>query len=201
MNEIQLIRQQLETERRRASEVAEACVGTFSRAGNSRDAAAARAQFLDACVEYLVSVLTRFEGRDQRLSDLWETRLAATDPQRRTLEELLSGPGASCEALERLEAAVSPRPARSEAGKQRAWEEFAQFFRSAWSVRRAALDALFEANARTADWRSVGGIDADAILEERERYARVQATLPAGVSLVAPRPKSAARPSPVRPRA
>jgi len=179
MNEIQLIRQQLETERRRASEVAEACIGVLTRGTASSGAAASIAQFRERCVEYLVDVLTRFEERDQRLSDLWRTRLAATDPARRRLDELLASRGRSREALERLEAALnSPAAAAGEA--RRVGEEFAEFFRAAWSVRREAIDALLAASARTADWRAVAGVDADSIVQERERYAAVLAARPTG---------------------
>ena len=185
MNEIELIRQQLETERRRAGEVAEACAAVLARGRTSSDGAAARAQFVQACVDYLASVLMRFEERDQRLSDLWRAHRAADDPMRRRLEELLPSRGRSREALERLEAALAPQPAVSAGEDRRAWEEFAQFFRGAWSVRRAALDALLATSVRTADWRAVAGVDADSILEERERYARVGAA-----------PSSKAPPSP-----
>jgi hypothetical protein len=34
-----------------------------------------------------------------------------------------------------------------------------------------------------ADWRIVGGVDADSVLEERARYARVGDHLPAGITL------------------
>lgn len=176
MNEIELIRQQLESERRRAAEVAEACIGVLG-------GAAAPTPFLQACVEYLVSGLTRFEERDQRLSEVWRTRLGETDPERRRLEELLESPGRSREALDRLEAALAARPAAAAAGARPAVEEFARFFRAAWRTRRAALDALLDTGARTADWRAIAGLDADSIMDERTRYARVAASLPEGVSL------------------
>jgi hypothetical protein len=56
-----------------------------------------------------------------------------------------------------------------------------------WSARRDAIDALLAASPRTTDWRLIAGIDADSILEERQRYARVSAALPGGASLAFPR--------------
>src|SRR5258708_25757767 len=129
MNEIELIRQQLETERRRAGEVAEAGAAVLARGRTSSDGAAARAQFVQACVDYLASVLMRFEERVQRLSDLWRAHRAADDPMRRRLEELLPGRGRSREALERLEAALPPPPAGSAGGAPPARAEVAHLLR------------------------------------------------------------------------
>ena len=50
-------------------------------------------------------------------------------------------------------------------------------------TRRDALEALLASNPRITDWRTVGGIDADGILEERRRFAGVRDALPAGVTL------------------
>ena len=46
---------------------------------------------------------------------------------------------------------------------------------------------LLTTHARTEDWRTFGGIDADAILEERSRFQRVAHTLPPGTTLPAGR--------------
>jgi hypothetical protein len=81
---------------------------------------------------------------------------------------------------------TAPAPGSS---AQESWREFAQFFNSVWSARRDAIDALLAANTTTTDWRVIAGIDADSILEERNRYSRVRATLPAGASLAFPRPR------------
>ncbi len=141
-------------------------------------------------MDYLVCVLAWFEDRDQRLTDLWHARLAPGDAARRALEDVLASPGRSREALEKLEAALActsaPVPGSS---AQESWREFAQFFNSVWSARRDAIDALLAANTPTTDWRVIAGIDADSILEERNRYARVRTTLPAGASLAFPRPR------------
>jgi hypothetical protein len=137
-----------------------------------------------------VCVLAWFEERDQRLTDLWDTRPTPADEGQRTLEAALASPGRSREALEKLEAALARMPApAADSRAQESWREFAQFFNSVWSARRDAIEAWLSANPRTTDWRVIAGIDADSILEERHRYARVRAALPAGAALTFPRPR------------
>jgi len=110
-------------------------------------------------------------------------------PARRAVDEALSRPGRSREALERLEAALAePVVASPPRGAQKSWQEFVQFFNTVWSARRDAIEALLARHAYIGDWRLVGGIDADSILEERRRYQRVSATLPPGASLAGPPP-------------
>jgi len=183
MNEIQLIRTQLAAERQHASTVANACATALGRRNAvALSSGSSLEGFRQACVDYLVCVLAWFEERDQRLTDLWHARLASGDAARRALDDVLASPGRSREALEKLKAAVACASGES-------WREFAQFFNSVWSARRDAIDALLAANTRTTDWRVIAGIDADSVLEERNRYARVSTTLPAGASLAFPRPR------------
>ena len=187
MNEIQIIQTQLTAERQHAGAVAIACVSALQRAeGNPVPAGSPLGEFRQACVDYLVCVLAWFEERDQRLADLAHARLAAADPARGALEEVLARPGRSREALEKLEAACTAGGAsgRGSALKER-WQDFAHYFASVWGTRRDGLDALLASNTRVTDWRAVGGLDADSILEERQRYARVCALLPPGLSLTA----------------
>ena len=185
MNEIQLIRHQLATERQHAGAVANACASALERAGAEAFAGGSLLDaFRQACVDYLVCVLAWFEERDQRLTDLAQSRLPPDDPARRALEEVLARRGRSREALEKLEAACGCATATGSGGRPgKSWQEFAQFFNDVWSARRDALDGLLAPNSRVTDWRAVGGIDADSILEERRRYARVCARLPPGVTL------------------
>lgn len=144
-------------------------------------------EFRQACIEYLVCVLTWFEERDQRLIELWHERRAPGDAERRALDDLLGSRGRSREALEKLAAALASTSEPSAGGgAQESWQDFAQFFNGVWRARRDAIDSLLAPNNRASDWRHFGGIDADSILEERSRYARVHATLPAGASLGAP---------------
>lgn len=187
MNEIQLIRAQLAMERQHASAVANAVAGALAHAAeDALGSGSPLEEFRRACVEYLVCVLAWFEERDQRLSDLGRARLEADDPARGALEAALARPGRSREALEMLEAACAGTAgAGSTAAARQSWPQFAEYFNSVWSARRDALEALLAANPRVADWRAAGGIDADSIMEERQRYARVCARLPAGVALAA----------------
>jgi len=183
MNEVQLIRSQLGAERRHASEVANACATALAGvAADQVTAGSPLAEFRQACVDYLVCVLAWFEERDQRLADLTRARLKPEDLVRHTLEEVLSCRGRSREALEKLEAALAGVGARR---ARDSWREFAEYFNGAWSARRDALDALVAADSRPADWRAVGGIDADSILEERRRYALVCERAPPGITLAA----------------
>jgi len=169
MNELGLIRAQLAAERRHAAVVADAGAGVFAARGAD---SAALEDFRQACVDYLVCVLAWFEERDRRLAQLAHGQ-PPEHPARAPVEAALARPGRSREALERLEAALAGAP----------WAEFARFFHDVWSTRRDALDALLAANASVGQWRALAGIDADTILEERARYARVRAVAPAGVRL------------------
>ena len=187
MNEIQLLRSQLATERAHLSAVANACASALGSAAGPLVGGSPLAQFLQVSVDYLVCVLAWFEERDQRLTDLARTLPEA--PGRRALEEALARPGRSREALGKLEAACArslatvAAPEKAGDAAEHRWQEFARYFSGVWSVRRDALEALLAANPRPADWRAVCGIDADSILEERRRYAQVCARLPPGARL------------------
>jgi hypothetical protein len=184
MNEIQLIRGQLATERAHAAAVAEACLRALDRdqSGVLTEGSPLQ-QFRKACVDYLVRVLTSFEERDQRLSELVHAQLAPEDATRRALEQVLARHGRSREALEKLEAACASAQGST---PQHLWRAFVQHFNDVWGARRDAVEALLAPNTRVGDWRAMGGIDADSILEERRSYARVCAMVPAGVMLPPP---------------
>lgn len=171
MNEIEILRSQLTREHTHASEVAKACAEAFGAVDGPREPGEAMAAFREACVSYLVWALARFEERDQTLSELLaERRLDA-----------LAGPrGVTREVLARLEAALAAPDPESARGR---WLEFDRVFSSAWAPRRAALEAALTEHASVAQWRAVCAIDADSMLEERNRYARVGAHLPAGIEL------------------
>jgi len=179
MNEVQLIRAQLAVERAHASAVADACAAAA--AGERDRPGAPPAEFTRACVEYLACVLAWFEERDQRTLDFAHALAPGEAAVRRALEEALARPGRSRETLEKLERAVTGTAA--EKGASGLWQEFARYFAGLWRARREAIDARLGEGLRRANWRVVAGIDADSILEERRRYARVRATLPVGVAL------------------
>jgi hypothetical protein len=185
MNEVQLIRQQLALERQHVGAVANACAALAAGAASGATHEGL-GQFRRACVDYLACVLAWFEERDQRLAELLSARSPVAEPPRQALEAALARGGRSRETLARLEAACAASTASSSSARQQAWREFAEYFNSAWSARREAIDALLATNSRVSDWRTLGGIDADSILEERRRYALVQAQAPPGVALGAP---------------
>jgi hypothetical protein len=187
VNEIQLIRAQLDVERQHAHAVANACPAPLDGATAAALASGTPLeQFRQACVDYLVCVLAWFEERDRRLQSL-VNQYGPEHPTRDALDEALARRGRSREALEKLEAAF----VQAADGTGRLWQEFAQYFTGPWSERRDAIDALLAGNARATEWRAFGGVDADGILEERTRFLRVQKTLP---------PKSAALAGPARRR-
>jgi hypothetical protein len=162
MNEVQLIRAQLTLERQHATEVARALAEL-----------SAIEPFRQTAVEYLAWVLSRFEERDQVFHDLLRSRFPANDPNRGTAEAALALPGSSRDALAKLETALE-----SASGHGSAWQDFLHFFTGAWSTRRDEIDRLFERQAKVTDWRTVSDIDADSIVDERGRYARVSAARP-----------------------
>ena len=186
MNEVQLIRQQLALERQHVGAVAKACAALGAADAAGSPAGEALGQFRRACVDYLACVLAWFEERDQRLAELLQARSPVADPARHALEEALARRGRSRETLAKLEAACAASTAPTGSARQQAWREFGDYFDTAWSARRAAIDALLASHSRVSDWRTLGGIDADSILEERRRYARVHAQAPPGAALGTP---------------
>ena len=186
MNETEIIRAQLATERTHAGRVARACVAALG-AAHPSDADATR-NFRETCVSYLAWVLARFEQRDQLLAELLQgisgdSGGPGEDTVAVELGEIAARHGTSREALTKLEAAlgaVSPDAAR------RAWSVFGHFFESAWSERRLAIEQHLARLPGTLHWRTVCVIDADSILEERMRYASVARQLPKGIPLEPP---------------
>jgi hypothetical protein len=175
MNELEIIRSQLAVQQAHATEVAKACAAAFGEA---------TAPFREACVSYLVWVLAQFEERDQTLSELLTSRQSvagsAVAASAHPLTGLIGRPGTSREALSRLEAALA---AGESAAASAGWQEFARFFNSAWAPRRVALEGALAQHLGMADLRAVCAIDADSILDERNRFARVVAELPDGIEL------------------
>jgi hypothetical protein len=194
MNEVELIRGQLTLERQHAAEVARACVSALATsAPQDTERLATLEAFRQAGVEYLVWMLSRFEEREQVFHDLLRSRFPAEDPNRRAVEAALALSGTSREALAKLETALgstvdsdsSAVPAGDSLASRSVarWTDFLRFFSGVWSARRDEIDRLFERQAKVTDWRTVSDIDADSIVDERSRYARVKATLPAGIEM------------------
>ncbi|MDB6008692.1 MAG: hypothetical protein JWL65_942 [Gammaproteobacteria bacterium] len=181
MNEVELIRGQLTLERQHAAEVARACVSALATsAPQDTERLATLEAFRQAGVEYLVWMLSRFEEREQVFHDLLRSRFPAEDPNRRAVEAALALSGTSREALAKLETALGSTVDSDSTAR---WTDFLRFFSGVWSARRDEIDRLFERQAKVTDWRTVSDIDADSIVDERSRYARVKATLPAGIEM------------------
>ena len=184
MNELEIIRAQVAVEQSHAAEVANAVAAVFGAPGAAAAPSEATALFREACVSYLVWVLARFEERDQTLSEVLASRQSpangAAAAGARHLGSLIARSGTSREALSRLEAALA---AAESAAARAGWQEFARFFNSAWVPRRQALHGALAEHLDVADWRAVCAIDADSMLDERRRFARVAAQLPAGIEL------------------
>lgn len=182
MNELEIIRSQLAVEQSHAADVTHACARVFAATDSAPTSGAEL--FREACVSYLVWVLARFEERDQTLSELLASRqptaTRAAAASARELAGLIGLSGTSREALSRLEAALA---AGDTPAARAGWQEFARFFDAAWMPRRAALERALAEHLTVADWRRVCAIDADFILDERNRFARVAAQLPAGIEL------------------
>ena len=161
MNEIQIIQQQLATERAHFQEVAQACatrLGDDSRGADypaadrlSADAGGRSANgprddsrgaggpgadvnFAAACADYFAFAVTRFDA-----------------PKAQQLAMQLAG---------------GPRP------------EFLQAFTEASRTHFERLDAMLTRNLPVTEWRAVSRIDADSIFAERTLYSRVKATIP-----------------------
>jgi len=181
MNEVELIRAQLALERQHAFDIARALSAAGSRNAASPDS---WQSFRQGSVDYLVWILSRFEEREQTFRDLLRGRAGHDESERRAVERALDLPGTSREALMKLEAAVDSG-SRTEVERVGRWTDFEQFLAGVWSARRDELDKLFAQQARVTDWRTVSGIDADSIFDERSRYAKVRATLPSGIELPA----------------
>lgn len=181
MNEVELIRAQLSLERQHTFDVARALSAAGSRNSASLDS---WQSFRQGSVDYLVWILSRFEEREQTFRDLLRSRAGDDDSVRRAVESALELPGTSREALMKLEAALGSG-SRTEVERVGRWTDFEQFMAGVWSARRDQLDKLFAQQARVTDWRAVSGIDADSIFDERNRYAKVRAALPAGIELPA----------------
>jgi hypothetical protein len=179
MNELEIIRSQLAVEQAHAADVVNACAAAFGSTDAASVPSKATAPFREACVSYLVWVLARFEERDQTLSELLESRQSPVNgsvaASARQLASLISRPGTSREALSRLEAALG---AGESAAARAGWQEFARFFNSAWMPRRTALEGALTEHLGVSDWRAVCAIDADSILDERNRFGRVAGARP-----------------------
>ena len=189
MNELELLRGQLTLEREHALAAGRACAAALARERASHGPGRA-ADLIEAAIGYIAGSLAAFDERDQRLAEIVRLRFPPGSAEARGLTAALSGPGSGREVLTALEAAAaSTRAGRVDPESPALWRAFEDALLGAWCERRAALDGLLGRLALIADWRSVAGLDADAILAERARFDALRRLLPAGIELTGAAPE------------
>jgi len=177
VNELEFIRRQVSIERTHMAAVRSACAAALSLPRAERP----EVEFLRACAEYLVFVVGRFNAQDQAHCDLLGPRLpTSATHDLATLEDLGRTLEASRGAIAKLEIAVR---AGSDEAFVAALRTYLAFYSNVLAGHRHALHHLFDAHYEVADWRAASAVDADAILEERERYARVAGLIPDDIEL------------------
>ncbi|MBK7250358.1 MAG: hypothetical protein IPI06_05630 [Gammaproteobacteria bacterium] len=182
MNELQFLRNQLGLEDRHFEDVRRVCEAGIA-------AGFEQTRLDELCrtgVRYLCVVGERIGQREHAHVALLRARLAPDDaPSRGIVSELESAARARGLVLAALARALEHR---------RADELSAVEFLATCREQFAALDAphtrrphmighLLDRHYRMADWRHAAHIDADTILDERERYGRVRAKLPRSLEL------------------
>lgn len=182
MNEVEFLRNQLALEERHLEEVRGACEAAI--------AAAIQQTRLDelcrAGARFLCVVGERSTLRDGAHCELLRARLAPEDEANRGIvAELEATVGSRRAAFVALGAALEQRRADALPAAE---------FVAACREQLAALDAprakrphmiahLLDRHYGVADWRRASFVDADSILDERERYERVRSKLPRGIEL------------------
>ena len=186
MNELEFIRRQVSIERSHMAAVRGACAAALALPRDERPGT----DFLQACAGYLVFAVGRFNTQDLAHCDRLRAHLPVDAAQdRATLDDLDRTLAASRKAIDALAAALRDREAAGDAGDDDAFvaalRGYLSFYSNVLAGRRHALQHLFEAHYAVADWRAASAVDADSILEERQRYARVADLLPDDISLAA----------------
>jgi len=182
VNELEFIRSQVSTERSHMAAVRSACAAALALAADPRP----DIDFLAACAGYLIFSVGRFNAQDQAHCGLLRPRLPA-DAARdlATLDELEQTLGMSRKAIEPLATALGTLESGTGDAAEftAALRTYLSFYSGVLAPRRHALRHLFDAHYGIADWRAASAVDADSILEERERYARVADLRPGGIAL------------------
>ncbi|MGD9599053.1 MAG: hypothetical protein AB7G76_05580 [Steroidobacteraceae bacterium] len=163
MDELTLLRDQVATERRHFAAVKEACRAALQAGGDP----AGLAHTCRAAIAYLVYGARRLHAQDHAHVLLLRPRIAPGDTaSHRLLDDLAATLERSRAALQALESAPDPVPGVA---------AFLDFVDEVLGRRRHGLEALFQAHYSLDDWRAASFVDADSILEERERYAAFRA--------------------------
>ena len=179
MNELEFLRTQIRLERQHMVEVRKNLEVALARPvpQMQRDAIE---RFCTAAARYLVFIVKRFNAQDQIHCQQLRPNIAGGDHDNEdalaALECLLAR---SRVAIASLQAAL-PGPGAADAqtsgmALRHACAEYLQFYRDEMLQRNSTLTALFERHYGTTEWRSASLLDADAVLQERQLYAAVQA--------------------------
>ena len=169
MNETHFLRNQLATEHRHLEAVLKACTDAIASAPPDSPADV----FLQTCADYLMSGVKAFALRDRARLALHYGRSAPSDQDGHSASAQLESAIASAVALW---AGVESAGVDTKA-LRRATQALTQ-----WMAKREAAKDCLDASAYTVEqWRKVSFIDAKSIVDERERYARVEKALPLGV--------------------
>lgn len=189
MNELDFLRDQLALERRHFDAVRSACESAIA-AGLEPTRLD---EFCRVATRYLCFAGERLNLQDRAHCEQLDALLAPDDAASLNLVgDLRASLAARASALESLAAGLEQRRADTLGavgfidvcrGSLRALDE-------AFARRPPVLGRLLERHYRVAQWRAASQVDADSILEERERYERVRAALPRGFELE-PAPRAA----------
>jgi hypothetical protein len=181
MNEIQIIQQQLATERAHFDEVAQVCAaqlragsrGTDGLSADGRAADGANAGGRSADNPGADSLIADAEGRSAdgpRAANRGANQPGADGKFAAACADYFAFAVTRFDALKAQQLATQlasgPRP------------EFLQAFTEASRTHFERLDAMLTRNLPVTEWRAVSRIDADSIFAERTRYSRVKATIP-----------------------
>jgi hypothetical protein len=187
MNEIEFIRTQVATERKHVEAVSNACAAAVDAMGRARPAErAALEEFCETCADYLVYVMARFRARDQVHYQLLYARLSPGNQEDRALllhlEKTLA---AGRTGLMKLESSLAERRKNRLTARDLATvcQEYIGHLQETMGMRRDRIQNLFDRYYGVEEWRHASLVDADSILDERARYAKVQAKLPPGIRL------------------
>lgn len=187
MNELEFIRSQIALEYDHAAAVRTACSAALGTAA----APAPAGEFLDVCANYLVFADRRGEIRDTAHLDLLRPQIAAGEREAQALlGELQRSLPIRRSALDRLAAAIDTHrtaavtAAANQVTQAAPIEALLHDYLASHAgvhANQRALLTLCDVHYDIVQWRQAAGVDADSILEERERYARVVASLPDGL--------------------
>lgn len=169
MDELAILRGQIAAERRHLVDVKAACRAALQ-AGHQTTGLE---QFAHACRAYLLYIGRRLLAQDHAHAVLLRPRLPPGDAaSHQLLDDLEATLRQLRTALQALEAHAAPVAGLA---------EYLEFVDGVLAKRRHALEPLLTAHYSIEDWRAAAFVDADSIIEERERYTACQAAAPPGM--------------------